>query len=68
MAILVGCGADAIVGVGPGVTIFDRERDGFEGDALPVLSDIDNLDDIPGCGIGDWDNCAKSIRVMPPGS
>jgi hypothetical protein len=53
MAILAGCGADAIVGVGPGVTIFDRERDGFEGDALPV-----DLDGILSCGISDWDNCS----------
>jgi hypothetical protein len=48
----------------PGWTATLFEGDGFDGDTLPVLTDITNLDNIPGCGAGDWDNCASSIRVQ----
>ena len=44
------------------------ERDGFNGDVLPVPTSISNLDNIPGCGIGDWDNCAQSIFITAPGA
>ena len=43
------------------------QLDGFNGDSLVVLSIRSDLDSSEGCGaIGDWDNCAKSIRVIRP--
>jgi hypothetical protein len=41
------------------------ERDDFEVDSQPVLTDIADLDNV-GEGIADWDERASSIRVIAP--
>ena len=48
-----------------GWTAILYEGDGFDGDSLPILFSTGNLDNISGCGLGDWDNCASSIQVHP---
>jgi hypothetical protein len=63
MAVLAGCGSDQIVGVGPGVTIF--ERGDFRGDGRVLVSDVSDLKDLSGpCG-GEWDECISSILLEP---
>lgn len=61
IAVLPGCGSDAITGVGPGVTIY--ERDNFRGDGRIVVQDIADLGELSGPCRGDWSGCISSITV-----
>jgi peptidase inhibitor family I36 len=56
---------------GGGVTIFEHPK--FKGVSQVLLTDVEDLDDVPGCSKGgpyvftfNFDDCISSIRV-PPG-